>query len=107
MRNAFTVTRWAGRSSSRPSFCPMRNSPPGIGTRSLGLIIYKGELQLVLIAVHTVQNHPHLVAYGEFAARALAHHLAHVLLISVLIAGQSVDGDQALDKQVGQFHEEA
>src|SRR5450759_5474381 len=111
MRNGETVTRWAGRSSSRPSFWPMRNSPPGIATRSLGLGILEvqleyRELQLAFVAVHAVQDDPHLVADGPFAARAFAHHLADVLLISVLIAGQGVDGYQAFDKQVRQFHEE-
>src|ERR1035437_8957316 len=107
MRNGETVTRWAGRSSSRPSFWPMRNSPPGIATRRFGCIFEYRELQLPFVAVHAVQDDPHLVAAGPFAARAFAHHLADVLLISVLIAGQGVDGHQAFDKQVRQFHEEA
>src|ERR1039457_719962 len=104
MRKGETVTRWAGRSSSRPSFWPMRNSPPGIAARSLGLIIlhvqldYR-ELQLDFIAVHTVEDHAHPVADGEFAARAFAHHLADILLISVLVAGQGGDGHQALDRK--------
>src|ERR1019366_9456537 len=80
MRNGETVTRWAGRSSSRPSFWPMRNSPPGIATRSLGLIVEYGELELAFVAVHAVQDDAHLVADGPFAARAFAHHLADVLL---------------------------
>src|ERR1019366_2085771 len=92
MRNGETVTRWAGRSSSRPSFWPMRNSPPGIATRSLGLIVESGELQLAFVAVPAVQDHAHRVADGECAVRSLALHFSYFLLISVLVAGQGVDG---------------
>src|SRR5215470_16202205 len=98
------MTRWAGRSSSRPSFWPMRNSPPGMRTRSSGVIFEKGELQFALVGVHAVKDHPHFVADRKLTARVLPDHLADVLLISVLVAGQRVERHQSFDKQVGEFH---
>src|ERR1035441_610775 len=85
----------------------MRNGPPGMWTRSFGLIFQDRKLQLALVSVHAVEEHAYAIADGKLAARALAHNLANVLLISVLVAGQRVDGDQPFDEQVGQLHEEA
>src|SRR5690348_5168550 len=84
----------------------MRNSPPGMGTRSFGFIFQQGELQLAFIGVHAVQDYADLVADGKLAAGTLAHDLADVLLISVLVARQSVDRDEPFDKEIGQFNEE-
>src|ERR1039458_10228342 len=67
----------------------MRNGPPGMRTRSFGLIFQYRKLQLALVGVNSVEEHAHAIADGKLAARALAHDLADVLLISVLVAGQS------------------
>ena len=47
------------------------------------------------------------VADGKLAARALADDLAHVLVIRVAVAGQRIDRDQALHKQILQLDEQA
>src|SRR4051794_38470830 len=98
MRNGATVTKWAGRSSSRPSSWPIRNRPPGIATRSSGRIFENRELEFAFVAVHAIEHYAQFVADGKLAARALAHDLADVLLISVLITGQRVDGHEAFDE---------
>ena len=70
----------------------MRNSPPGMRTRSPGspgrfaLIVPNENCSLRSLRVHAVQDHPHAVADRKLAPRALAHHLADVLLIGVLVA---------------------
>src|ERR1041385_6122943 len=85
----------------------MRNSPPGISTRSLWLIFEKGKLKFALCRVYAIERDPHPITDRELAAGALADHLAHVLVISVLVARERVDGHEALDEQVRQFHEHA
>src|SRR5690242_4151135 len=85
----------------------MRNSPPGMGRRSSGVIFEYRELQLAIVIVHAVEDHTDLVADRELAAGALPYDLANVLLISVLIAGQAVDRDQAFHVEVGQLDKEA
>src|ERR1019366_9757955 len=90
----------------------MRNSPPGSLTRFSGLgcfvhIFEYGELQLALVAIDAVEDDADWIADGEFAAGALAHDFANVLLISVLVAGQAVDGDESFDEEIGEFDEEA
>src|ERR1043165_1424320 len=85
----------------------MRNSPPGIATRSLGLIFEYRELQFPFVRIDAVEDDAHLVADGELAAGALADDLADVLLISVLVARQRVDRNEAFDEEVGQLDEDA
>src|SRR5262245_42646201 len=107
MRKGAMFTRCAGRSSSRPSFWPMRNSPPGMRTRSFGVIFDDRKLQLAFGCVHAIENHAHPVADRKLAARALPHDLADVLLISVLVSREAVDRNQALDEQLGQLYEQS
>src|SRR3954466_8853805 len=97
MRKGASVTWWTGRSSSRPFSWPMRNSPPGIATRSFGfgLIFQNVELQLAFVRVNAVEDDARFIADRKLAAGALADDLADVLLISVLVAPQRVDRDQA------------
>src|SRR2546423_12780371 len=85
----------------------MRNSPPGIAIRSFGLIFQYGELQLAFFRVDAVEDDAHFVADGKLATGALADDLADVLMISVLVARQRVDRDQAFDEEVGQLDEDA
>jgi len=76
----------------------MRNSPPGISIRSSGFILENGKLQLAFVGVHAIEEYSHPVADRKLAPRALPHDLADVLLISVLIAGQRVDGHEPFDE---------
>src|SRR5215472_12049353 len=85
----------------------MRNAPPGMRTRSSGVIFENGKLQLSLVRVDAVEEHTHAVADRKLAARAFAHDLADVLLISVLIARKRVDGHQSLDEQVSELDEQS
>src|ERR1051325_7433452 len=106
MRNGATSTRCTGCSSSLPSAWPMRNPPPGIAIRSFSsrwfaLIFVNRKLQFPFVTIDAIENHPEFVSDREFAPRAAAHYFANILLISVLVAGEGVDGHQPFDEQVG------
>src|SRR5260370_6344696 len=103
----------------------MRNSPPGTGNRSSGVIGYlllarrpvlpfralrdhleDRELELAIVGVDAVEDHAHLVADRKFAAGALSPHPSHVLLVCVLIARPRIDLAQALAVKAGGVYSE-
>ncbi len=62
---------------------------------------------LAFLREDAVENHLHTISCAEAAAPALADDLVRVFAPGVAVVAQRVDGDQALDKKVGELDEEA
>ena len=67
----------------------------------------KRELELALLGEDAVEDHLDAVAGAEAAAGALAHDFVRVFAPGVAVAAQGVDGDEALDEEIGELDEEA
>ena len=64
-------------------------------------------MQAALLREDAIENHLHAIAGAEAAPPALANDLVRVFAPRVAVVAQRVDRNQAFDKQVGEFDEEA
>ena len=71
------------------------------------LFLDQRELQLAFLGEDAVENHLDAVAGAETAAGALADDLVCVFAPGEAVAAQGVDGDEALDEEIGELDEEA
>src|SRR5205823_2704490 len=69
--------------------------------------LHKCELKFALQRIHPVQQHPNLISDREFPPRTLSDDLAHVLVIRVPVARKRLNGNQALNEQIREFHKGA
>ena len=72
-----------------------------------GFVGDEGELDFALDVVNAVGEDADTVSDGEDTARVLADDLAGVLAVGEVVVFQGVNGNKALNKELGQFDEEA
>ena len=77
----------------------MRSAPAGAATGAARFGLGQGELQLVLEGLDAVQADQHASADGELAAAAVSDDLVRILVVIEALAGEGLDGHQALDKR--------
>ena len=98
-----------GRSSRVPVLALLRlggDLAPPVFSGQRQTLFHNRELQLALLREDAIQNHLHVVAGAEAAARALADNLMRILAPGVAVVAQRVDGHQPFDKQIGQLDKE-
>src|SRR5258708_7568 len=77
------------------------------GPRSFFPFFEKRKLNFLFHRIDPIHDHPHFLSHTESLARALANDLARVLVISVMIVGQSGEGDESFYEHVRELDEGA